>query len=123
MRIYQPLKIASGPNAGKWRMTVSSDEEGWCHATGYCGDDCAHDTPQEAENHFDEYVIDNATFTDTAQHEAEEQHRCEAPSCNNWSWNRGTARRHWTHTFWLCPSHLNRDGFKAALKNRKETRQ
>lgn len=33
-QIYQPRQRASD---GRWDMTVSSDEEGWAHAEGYCG--------------------------------------------------------------------------------------
>lgn len=32
-RIYMPRQRTDD---GRWRMTVSSDEEGWCHAVGYC---------------------------------------------------------------------------------------
>jgi len=32
-RIHQPLQKQSN---GRWDYTVSSDEEGWAHATGYC---------------------------------------------------------------------------------------
>jgi len=32
-RVYQPLQKKS---TGRWDYTVSSDEEGWSHATGYC---------------------------------------------------------------------------------------
>lgn len=32
-RIYQPRQRESDK---KWDMTVSSDDEGWCHAVGYC---------------------------------------------------------------------------------------
>lgn len=32
-RIYRPLQKES---TGRWDYTVSSDEEGWAHATGYC---------------------------------------------------------------------------------------
>ena len=35
-RFYMPRQIQTGENKGKWHMTVSSDEEGWCHAVGYC---------------------------------------------------------------------------------------
>ena len=32
-RIHQPLQKQS---TGRWDYTVSSDDEGWAHATGYC---------------------------------------------------------------------------------------
>lgn len=33
-RIYQPMQRARD---GRWDMTVSSDDEGWTHAVGFCG--------------------------------------------------------------------------------------
>lgn len=32
-RIYRPLQKEG---TGRWDYTISSDEEGWAHATGYC---------------------------------------------------------------------------------------
>lgn len=43
-RIYQPRRRADDQ---RWEMTVGSDEEGWCHPTGYCAGTFAKLYPEQ----------------------------------------------------------------------------
>lgn len=48
MRIYQPLQRK---HDGRWDMTVSSDEEHWCHSIGYCSGTFEEVWPPWSEKH------------------------------------------------------------------------
>lgn len=117
-RIYAARQIQDGPRAGKWHMTVASDEERWCHAIGYCGENCAHDTADGARAHYDQWLVDKAEFTSLAVDAVKEQHRCDVPGCNSWAWNSGQPPGEYMYRFTLCADHLTSDGYKAALEGR-----
>lgn len=67
-RIYQALQRKTD---GRWDYTVSSDDEGWCHALGYCGgwryDDISEERVLYAwgtREAFDEHVEKMRPFKD-----------------------------------------------------------
>lgn len=130
MRIHQPLQRKGD---GRWDYTVSSDEEGWVHAIGYCagwiepedgvlGQPHADALRARMEPHRGKYHRDgHATSAEAAscyreyeldQHlrffeDRDTQERCEAPGCG--AWTQGRAQLGQFRVFPLCATHQTRD--------------
>lgn len=117
---FQPLEKKSGPNAGKFHMTIQTNSEaskGIAHPIGYCAEDCpGHDTPGEAIDHWYEYLADKAEFRTVKREDADKLDRCDAAECSEFTANYAFAPGHITMSKHLCDEHLNRDAYLAALR-------
>lgn len=125
MNYYQARQVsadAEREDAGRWRYTCMNDGQIW--AVGYCADCPGHDTPEEANEHQTQYVLDHRLRLDGTW--SDSQHRCEAfipiggvnisglltspPSgqrlCGKWT-DRFADCDH--RTFNLCDRHRNRE--------------
>jgi hypothetical protein len=83
-RIYQVReKLADGKSTGRFDYTVSSDDEGWAHALGYCGPSGnhpdGHPTREEAEDCWRSYCLDR----DIRIAETTTAERC--AGCHDWT--------------------------------------
>lgn len=57
MRYYSPRQKHTD---GLWHYTVKVDDH--VEPVGYCADDCpGHDTPQQAADHFKDYLLDKTS--------------------------------------------------------------
>ncbi len=92
---------ADGTPSGKFHYTVMNDNR--THAVGYCAQGCkGHDTPDEACEHYKQYVLDTRTryggmYTD-------KRLRCEI--CGEWTQRFAEANM---RIFTLCDTHCTRE--------------
>ena len=130
-RIYAPKQRVSN---SRWDSTVSSDEEGWTHPTGYCaglreveGEDPdrtakklelkdkfhsdGHATAEEAMECQLQYDLDFEVCTRGAMGV---QHKCAADGCEEWT-NLQTRVGEF-HQFWLCNEHTKRDELEKLMR-------
>jgi hypothetical protein len=109
-RIYAARPLKDGPNAGKFHYTVSSDEEGWCHATGYCADGCpGHETREGAEQHYEQYILDHHLKLDGVDKES--QKKCCV--CGSWTQGRAYFTGEEYREYPLCDEHRTRGNVEA----------
>lgn len=136
MEWYQAREVQKdGQGTGKWHYTCSSGSG--TYAVGYCspwelcvecnGDTCdkckgrgivrkenpcpGHDTPDEANEHYAQYVIDKATF------EGESSRWDSCAVCGDPTKHAGISQAHYHYP--LCETHLNREGFEQAYRKRE----
>ena len=74
------------------------------HPTGYCTRECTHSTPEEAQEHYKEYILDNLTFQSPNDEKAHGLYRCK--ECGKFT--SGLAYFRYT-MIKLCEDHLNRE--------------
>lgn len=106
--------IEDGKPTGRWRYTRLNKRTG-CVAVGYCAEDCpGHATPEEAREHYRQWQLDNARFSDGSE-KADTLHRCDAEGCEEYTM--GTAELHGgtRRAFFLCEKHRNRDALEEIL--------
>jgi len=92
---------------GRWLYTCRNDEQQW--PIGYCSVDCRHASPEDAEWHYREYLLDSAQF---GGRWAGKEYRCAA--CGTWTDHFAVLKSYVAHP--LCPAHLNRDGLDMVLE-------
>ena len=91
---------------GCWLYTCRNAGALW--PIGYCSVACRHATPEEAEWHYREYLLDSAQF---GGRWAGKEYRCEV--CRAWTDRFAVLKSYVVHP--LCPAHLNRDGLDTIL--------
>jgi len=137
---------------GRWDMTVSSDDEGWCHAIGYCAGPFRPLEPSVAlrQEQCDEYNRKHAPFSDRYHADGHESSQ-EAEACYReyrldhelrfWPDREDAREQHrceapgcgaWTSgrgemkpfDLWhLCAEHQTREAVKALLDARRAAHQ
>jgi ferredoxin len=108
--IYQPRQmLKDGKPSGLWRMTVASDEEGWCTAVGACAKDCpGHATADDAEKHWHEGELAKATFDGV---DDDQQKKCLV--CAAWTQRSAIIPGEFYAKFPLCGIHLNMESLRS----------
>lgn len=107
MNYAEPRQIGAGPLKGKWHWTVKNDDRIW--AAGYCsmletGSQCeGHDTPEEAAEHYRQYMLDKRLSFDHTL--ADAQRHCE--ECHEWT--QGLAQIGSYTIIVLCKKHQTRE--------------
>ena len=143
-RIYQALERKGG---GRFDYTVSSDEEHWVHALGYCAgyheineDDWpfgiemareenariapfkhkyhvdGHATASEAQECYNEYLLDQCLIFGDDDPAATELHKCQAAGCSEFTSGSASFRGEHLHHFWLCKSHRTRESVEPLMR-------
>ena len=141
VRIYQPRQRESDK---RWDMTVSSDEEGWCHAIGYCGEKPVDPSTQthlpvhevnsqgwyrDREPFLDKYHRDGHATAQEADacwkeyqldvelsfHDVVDEARMCA-LCTRWTQRVAVIGHEFSERIWLCEGHANRAGVEFALR-------
>ena len=108
--IYQPRQmLKDGKPSGIWRMTVASDEEGWCTAVGLCAKDCpGHTTPEEAERHWHEGELAKAVFDGV-----DDDHQKKCMVCAAWTQRFASIPGEFYTKFPLCGIHLTMESLRS----------
>jgi hypothetical protein len=136
MRILRPRQRTDG----RWEMTVSSDEERWCHPAGYCAGwpsddlptvvspelceqlrqrrlpfrdkyhDDGHGSANLARACHREYELDQCV---RVRHDPETQHKCAL--CGAWTNTTVEVGNVVPRRVVLCSQHQGRDDIEAAL--------
>lgn len=108
-RIYSPREITKdGQATGLYHMTVHSDEEKWCIATGLCAAGCpGHATPAEALRHWQEGQLQKVKFDAIDE---DTQRKCAI--CGAWTQKAGYIQGELFESFPLCDAHLDLESFK-----------
>jgi hypothetical protein len=88
---------------GLWIYTCSS--EGHVRPIGYCSVACRHGRREEAERHYEQYLIDSAQYEGRWEGK---QHTCDV--CSRWTDSYAVLKSYVAHP--LCPLHLNSDGLR-----------
>lgn len=105
--IYETLEIhdAEKKGTGKWHMTMRSDEEGWCHATGPCAIGCpGHETREEATRHWKEGQLEDIRYREAD----DEKKKCQV--CGEWTTRRAMLwLSPFAKEFVLCEKHANKE--------------
>lgn len=115
MNYYQALEIKGkdGKGTGKYHFTRTND--GITFPVGYCADGCpGHDTPDEAADHYHQYLLDNARY-DIGVHNYSP---CEI--CGELTNKVATLGPGHMEVHNLCDKHRNREGLEKVSK-RPET--
>ena len=95
-------KGADGKGTGKWHYTCEND--GRIYPVGYCAQGCeGHDTPEEACEHYRQYLLNERTRYDGQLHG--EQRECAV--CG--AWTQGVVYVDGWHSYVLCDEHRNRE--------------
>ncbi len=103
------LKGADGNPAGLWHFTCQNDNRIW--PVGYCAQDCpGHPTREEAQEHYRQYLLDNARYHVRMSNQ---QRPCRI--CSVWTQELvelelGTSR------YVLCEAHQNRESLDILVK-------
>jgi hypothetical protein len=92
---------------GRWLYTCRNAGALW--PIGYCSVACRHDTPEAAEWHYREYLLDSAQF---GGRWAGKEYRCEV--CRAWTDRFAILKSYVVHP--LCRAHLNRDGLDIVVE-------
>ncbi len=100
MEVYGPKEIArDGKPTGLWHYCYSNSASIW--PIGYCAEGCpGHNSPEEAESHYHEYVLNNEVRRFTVP---DTQQKCVI--CGDWTHHRAQIGRHHAHCFVLCQAH------------------
>ena len=96
-----------GGGRGAWLYSCLYEGRLW--PVGYCSARCAHASPEEAEAHFREYLLDEATYDGQWQGVA---YQCEV--CGDWT-DRFAQLKAAFVIHRLCRAHLNREGLRTVL--------
>jgi hypothetical protein len=96
---HGPRRVANGG----WVYTCRTDAGLW--PIGYCTTRCRHVSPEDAEEHYREYLIDSAHFG--GQWRGKE-YQCEV--CRAWTDRFAVLKSYVVRP--LCPTHLNREGLE-----------
>jgi len=105
-RIYMVRKRESD---GCWDYTVSSDEEGWAHATGACGKEkCFHKTKEEAQDHQNKYVAELIKAAPRLEIDTKFGHQCYVKGCEKKAFHRADIKHcDWPFPVEGCDEHLD----------------
>lgn len=112
MNYYRPLELkdTEGKATGLWHYTVTND--GRSHAVGYCAADCSgHATPDEAREHYKEYLVNECTRYDGKL--SDMQKHCEV--CGEWTQRIAEIPIEMS-VYPLCDLHCNREEVSKLLK-------
>ena len=104
MRHLKPAQYGEG---GPWHYASVSRRGG--HPIGYCTVDCDHATPEEAHEHYRQYVLDHLRDVSIAE---DTQHHCEASDCKAWT-QQGLQEPDGFAMHLLCDEHRTRDTYEA----------
>lgn len=97
-----------------WHYTVMNDHQIW--PVGYCAQGCAgHQTKQEAEAHYREYVLDNFSFDGRMSNE---MRKCEI--CQAWTDRIAQGGIGNTDIHVLCDEHRTRAWLATVLPDQSE---
>lgn len=105
MNYYRARQII---DTKKWFYTREND--GVIYEVGFCNSCKGHDTPQEAVEHFKDYLVDMASFHKEDPN-ARSLHRCKV--CNTFTF--GYASTHLVDVFSLCEKHQTREDLRSIL--------
>jgi hypothetical protein len=105
MNYYQAREISKDDKpTGKFHYTRMND--GDIRPVGYCASNCpGHDTPEEAAEHYRQYLIDNAQYDHKMLNQ---QKQCQI--CGQWTDQFATTFQY--GLFVLCPEHCNRESLE-----------
>lgn len=108
MNYYQPRELLKdGKPTGLWHYTCRNDDRVW--PVGYCAQDCpGHATPEEAREHYRQYLLDNARYDGYLR---DEQRKCEI--CGAWTQRYAEGPHIFMHV--LCDEHCNREGLSQVI--------
>ena len=81
------------------------------HPIGYCTTACTHETPEEAHEHYRQWVLDNLRFVQFGQ---DVQYRCAVEGCDDWT-KAGLQEPDGYHAEHLCEEHRNRDSYERSF--------
>lgn len=97
------------PDAGRYRYFSRRGQN--FIAEGYCAQACdGHDTPEAAEQHFTDWLLDMRLSLNLA--DPYQEWRCEAPGCDVETHRRAEC---YGHVHPLCDAHMNRPTFAALM--------
>jgi hypothetical protein len=117
MNFYDAREIqdGDGKGTGKWRYTCYNDNQKRTWAVGYCAQDCpGHDTPDEAREHYKQYLLDIALRLDANADSVPgavepPKFKCEAEGCEALTSKAAKVGYGIPRMFNLCPEHMNRE--------------
>lgn len=92
---------------GPWHYASVSKRGG--HPIGYCTADCEHATPEEAHEHYRQYVLDHLR---EETYGGDVQYRCEVNGCDAWT-QQGMSEPDGYAGHPLCDEHRNRETYEA----------
>lgn len=96
------MQDSQGNPSGLWHYTVANDDR--VYPVGYCAQECAgHATPEEAQEHYRLYLLDNARYDGVRTNE---QKKCAV--CGAWT-QRFASIPMVMEIYVLCDDHCNRE--------------
>lgn len=95
-------------NDGPWHYASVKAGKGG-HPIGYCTEACSHALPEQAHEHYRQYVLDHLTEQSIGE---DTQHRCAVDGCEAWT-QAGLQEPDGYHFELLCDEHRNRDTYEA----------
>lgn len=108
MNYYRPRQLfKDGKPTGLWHYTCYNNDE--VSLVGYCAKDCpGHVSPEEAREHYKQYLLDHARYGGILY---DEQHKCEI--CGTWTQRYADGPHIFIH--FLCDKHYNREGLDQVI--------
>lgn len=116
MNHYKAREIArDGAGTGRWHYTYENHGRIWPY--GYCEGGCpGHDTPEEAEEHFRQFLVEKAVFYPELWKTT--QRACAV--CQAWTQGGAMYGIGHTHCVALCDQHRSREYLDPLVKTPKE---
>lgn len=99
MRYYSARQTVKD---GKYHYTCGSSP------VGHCANDCpGHETAEQAQDHFKEYVLDDMIYKDDSE-EPRQLNRCQFAGCKTLTDGRASNHQYYKY-YTLCKEHRNRE--------------
>lgn len=101
------LKAAQYGENGPWHYVSLGRDGGY--PIGYCTTGCAHETPDDAAEHYRQWLLDGFRFDGRSGKDT--MHRCELPDCDTFTQRLALGPDGWLmHN--VCDKHANRESME-----------
>ena len=96
-----------------WHYTCANNDD--VYPVGYCADNCpGHSTEDEAIDHYKQYLLDEARFTDPKDDNLWPKYKCDIKDCVNHG-SVSVSVGGYSH-YNLCQDHANKDNLATLVK-------